>query len=161
MFEAACNGDYEESHSGRIEIKAPTASVNTINRMLDYLYLQEYDVGSLDGSVVLPDDTLAATSATCFSFTLDESDQTTPPLDNEQNEDASEAKIADHTEHESHKLRPWAKRAIAHIHLYSIADYYQISDLKDAALMNLEKALQDGSPQDFEEVVIEVSILLS
>ena len=170
MFEAACNGDYLESSSGRIEVEAPTASVYTINRMLDYLYLNDYEVVVSDNLGHLPGTSSAAINGLSTSSTALESNRAGSSVEHisiasltgqRDAENAKQTEITGAQEEHTHSLTPWAQRMICHIHVYGIADYYQIADLKHTALKKIEGTMQEDDLEDddlegYAQVVAEV-----
>ena len=116
VLKASCDGNFLEAKTGCINVEAYCASVATIERMLDYLYLHDYDD--------------AHKHANYSNDGGDESDKSPERL---------------HTE-----------KLIIHVHMYAIADYYQIYDLKECALSKFTKQLDEDNMM-LQQVVIEVS----
>lgn len=166
---AETKGTFLEGKSQIITIAAPSASVNAINRMLDYIYLQSYNDS---------DDDLSKQPTPLRELSKIQSEKVIE--DENAIELATEAEFLriDHTQYvqaesitllvqgtedtecfsSPNKCVPLAiQRIINNVHLYALADYYQIRDLKHAAIAQVSKRLDDNVTDTFADVISEVS----
>ena len=146
MFRAACDGEFKEAKERRIEIQAPAADVESIDRILQYLYINKYDDGWDENN----------NNTTSASPTRGSHNENGDSLDNRpdilrtvgvQESESSglrPSSLSD-TESESRQRQTCTNEVILvltnNLCVYSCADFYNIPDLKTLAMKKFTDAL--------------------
>ena len=115
-----CDGTFEEGANSKINIEAPTASVEAVKRMLDYIYLNTYDDG--DEETTEPDESGEALDHTANEVI--ESRSTVLPL--------------------------VVRKLLNNVRVYALADYYEIPFLKKKAFEKCSSRLRIISDDEYK-----------
>ena len=159
VFEAECDGAFSEAQSGRIKIGAPSASVDSIQRvssyedvpvlrqnslfnmfeqMIDYIYKNDYDdaepvTAVTEAGVEVVEDNVDKTADADEERASHDTEAAPPP--EEAHGNAEKDEIA------CEALLHAGARLINNVHVYGLAEYYQIPDLKHIAFTKIKPLL--------------------
>ena len=143
VFKAQCDGRFAESDSKIIQIGAPSATLGAIARMLLHLYTHDY-----------PDRSDIVRSSTTKAVVLlkDEAALTNPPS----TRILPLTNTADAT-HPAQEYFDPSSIPLRNLHVYGLADYYNIVDAKNAAKSKFTDSLEEVTEStELQEIIAQV-----